>query len=465
MWPARSSRARSRPSATCLLNVAGKPSATKRPPAPPPDGGTEDVPSGPLILLDGMSLAFRAYFALPPDLATSKGVVTNAVHGFTSMVVNLVRDHHPVGPGRGLRPPRRDLPRRDRRGLQGRPVRHPTRPPAPVRNDPVRARVPGHTGGRGRGFRGGRRAGHAGHRGQGPQAPGDHRHRRPGRVPVGRGPLHPGALQPEGGERLRPLRRGRHRGADRGAAGEVPAAGRTARRSLRQPSRGSRRGGEDGRQTGQRVRRPRHHPRPPRRTVTEAPGQPGRPRRPGADQCRGDPTGAGRPPRCPCRPVDPRGLGRGRGQGNVRGVRAPHGVAQVLVPDGRRGLRSAERVGGRRWRPSGRSRFGRSLFRWGRRRAGRRPRGWSSRRDARVAGRARRGGADHDVGRPGGARADLRLGGGVDRQCGRPGPMVGGSGSIADRQPHPLVRSRARRSAGGHRPPRLRWRRPARACG
>src|SRR5580658_4951151 len=55
------------------------------------------APPGPLILLDGMSLAFRAYFALPPDLATSAGVVTNAVHGFASMVVNLVRDHNPSG--------------------------------------------------------------------------------------------------------------------------------------------------------------------------------------------------------------------------------------------------------------------------------------------------------------------------------------------------------------------------------
>ena len=44
-----------------------------------------------------MSLAFRAYFALPPDLATSAGVVTNAVHGFASMLVNLVRDHRPSG--------------------------------------------------------------------------------------------------------------------------------------------------------------------------------------------------------------------------------------------------------------------------------------------------------------------------------------------------------------------------------
>src|SRR5664279_5778373 len=51
----------------------------------------------PLILLDGMSLAFRAYFALPDTLKTSAGVTTNAVHGFASMVLNLVKDHHPVG--------------------------------------------------------------------------------------------------------------------------------------------------------------------------------------------------------------------------------------------------------------------------------------------------------------------------------------------------------------------------------
>jgi len=52
---------------------------------------------GPLLLLDGMSLAFRAYFALPPDMATTAGVVTNAVHGFSSMLVNLIRDHEPSG--------------------------------------------------------------------------------------------------------------------------------------------------------------------------------------------------------------------------------------------------------------------------------------------------------------------------------------------------------------------------------
>src|ERR1039457_4798226 len=67
------------------------------PEAAPAPSGARDPSSRPLILLDGMSLAFRAYFALPPDLATSAGVVTNAVHGFASMLVNLVRDHHPTG--------------------------------------------------------------------------------------------------------------------------------------------------------------------------------------------------------------------------------------------------------------------------------------------------------------------------------------------------------------------------------
>jgi DNA polymerase-1 len=51
--------------------------------------------SGPLFLLDAMSLAFRAFFALPPDLATASGAVTNALHGFVGMLVNIVRDHEP----------------------------------------------------------------------------------------------------------------------------------------------------------------------------------------------------------------------------------------------------------------------------------------------------------------------------------------------------------------------------------
>jgi DNA polymerase I len=42
-----------------------------------------------------MSLAFRAFFALPDTLATSSGVVTNALHGFVSMLTYIVREHQP----------------------------------------------------------------------------------------------------------------------------------------------------------------------------------------------------------------------------------------------------------------------------------------------------------------------------------------------------------------------------------
>ena len=50
-----------------------------------------------LMLLDGNSLTYRAFFALPTDLATASGQVTNAVYGFTSMLVNLIKDHKPDG--------------------------------------------------------------------------------------------------------------------------------------------------------------------------------------------------------------------------------------------------------------------------------------------------------------------------------------------------------------------------------
>ncbi|MDQ3500542.1 MAG: hypothetical protein M3488_06125, partial [Actinomycetota bacterium] len=48
-----------------------------------------------LALLDGNSIAYRAFFALPPDLATSSGQVTNAAYGFTRMLIKLIGDHHP----------------------------------------------------------------------------------------------------------------------------------------------------------------------------------------------------------------------------------------------------------------------------------------------------------------------------------------------------------------------------------
>jgi len=48
-----------------------------------------------VLLLDGHSLAFRAFFALPDTLVTSSGQVTNAVYGFTAMLIKLLADERP----------------------------------------------------------------------------------------------------------------------------------------------------------------------------------------------------------------------------------------------------------------------------------------------------------------------------------------------------------------------------------
>jgi len=48
-----------------------------------------------LALLDGHSLAFRAFHALPPTLATRRGELTNASFGFTSMLLSVLRDIRP----------------------------------------------------------------------------------------------------------------------------------------------------------------------------------------------------------------------------------------------------------------------------------------------------------------------------------------------------------------------------------
>jgi DNA polymerase I len=50
-----------------------------------------------LLLLDGHSLAYRAFFALPlENFSTTTGQPTNAVYGFTSMLINVLRDEQPT---------------------------------------------------------------------------------------------------------------------------------------------------------------------------------------------------------------------------------------------------------------------------------------------------------------------------------------------------------------------------------
>jgi DNA polymerase-1 len=48
-----------------------------------------------LILLDGHSLAYRAYHALPPTMKTKTGELTNAVYGFVTTIFKILRDEQP----------------------------------------------------------------------------------------------------------------------------------------------------------------------------------------------------------------------------------------------------------------------------------------------------------------------------------------------------------------------------------
>src|SRR6478735_3520270 len=50
-----------------------------------------------LFLVDGNNLAYRAYFALPEELATSEGFPTGALLGFTNMLFKLLSDYKPKG--------------------------------------------------------------------------------------------------------------------------------------------------------------------------------------------------------------------------------------------------------------------------------------------------------------------------------------------------------------------------------
>jgi DNA polymerase I len=60
-----------------------------------PDAETSTRPR--LLLLDGHSLAYRAFFALPVEnFSTTTGQHTNAVFGFTSMLINVLRDEQPT---------------------------------------------------------------------------------------------------------------------------------------------------------------------------------------------------------------------------------------------------------------------------------------------------------------------------------------------------------------------------------
>jgi DNA polymerase-1 len=67
--------------------------AAKKPAGPAAHGPKRDT----LLLIDGHSLAYRAFHALPPEnFSTTTGQPTNAVFGFTSMLINVLRDERPT---------------------------------------------------------------------------------------------------------------------------------------------------------------------------------------------------------------------------------------------------------------------------------------------------------------------------------------------------------------------------------
>jgi DNA polymerase-1 len=86
--PAR--RATRAPGSRSAARPAARATASAARPAPTPG-----VPR--LLLLDGNSLAYRAFFALPVEnFSTTTGQPTNAVYGFTSMLINALRDEQPT---------------------------------------------------------------------------------------------------------------------------------------------------------------------------------------------------------------------------------------------------------------------------------------------------------------------------------------------------------------------------------
>ena len=73
-----------------------KPTTKDRKPAGKPDreAAAKDEQRE-LFLIDGNSLAYRAFYALPESIATSDGRPTNAIFGFASMLVKIITEHDP----------------------------------------------------------------------------------------------------------------------------------------------------------------------------------------------------------------------------------------------------------------------------------------------------------------------------------------------------------------------------------
>ena len=48
-----------------------------------------------LIIIDGSSLIYRAFHAIPSSFSTSGGLPTNAIYGFTQSLLKILKDYNP----------------------------------------------------------------------------------------------------------------------------------------------------------------------------------------------------------------------------------------------------------------------------------------------------------------------------------------------------------------------------------
>ena len=81
------------PAGRCPSQPLGE--ARRLPSGPCPtttDGADPERPT--LLLIDGHALVYRAFFAMPA-LTNSRGELTNAAYGFTSMLLKAFTEHRP----------------------------------------------------------------------------------------------------------------------------------------------------------------------------------------------------------------------------------------------------------------------------------------------------------------------------------------------------------------------------------
>jgi len=52
-------------------------------------------PAGEILLIDGYSLAFRAFFALPESITRADGMPTNALYGLAAMTIKVIEEERP----------------------------------------------------------------------------------------------------------------------------------------------------------------------------------------------------------------------------------------------------------------------------------------------------------------------------------------------------------------------------------